>query len=385
MKVLWICGLPEDVRLNATSSKLTEVKGAAWSWILGHLPPPPNVELHILCPVLGLKEKRVDFEYLGVHWHCFRQKRFELSFLWLRFYFSVRGFVKQLSPDMIHGWGGETGCGWLATLLSKNAIVSVQGLLLLFWQMWSMKGVKQKKKFSTKIQWFIEQHTYKRAKTLLVESKASQAGLKEYYGLDGVLLQHPLREEFINCDLTRRKNLNTDRVKFVFLGSFCERKGALDALRAFSSLTNQNASLVMIGDGELRGVLERESEILSIKGNFTIKKNLAPAEIIKEFEDAQFFLLPSYGDTGPTALKEALACGLYPICYNNSGPADLVSYYKCGSLVKTGDIESLSKEMLKCVENIDSCLKDGLEVSVRIREELSSRSVWKSLLQKYKI
>ena len=87
MKVLWICGLPEDVRLNATPSELTAVKGAAWSWILGHLPPPKDIELHILCPVRGLLEKRVDFEYLDAHWHCFRQKRFELSFFWLRFYF----------------------------------------------------------------------------------------------------------------------------------------------------------------------------------------------------------------------------------------------------------------------------------------------------------
>lgn len=385
MKVLWICGLPEDVRLNATPRILTDVKGVAWSWILGHLPPPPNVELHILCPVLGLKEKRADFEYLGVHWHCFRQNRFELSFLWLRFYFSIRGFVKKLSPDIIHGWGGETGCGWLATLLSKNAIVSVQGLLLLFWQMWSMKGIRQKKKFATRILWFIERHTYKRSKTLLVESKASQAGLKEYYGLDGVFMQHPLREEFINSDLTQRNNLNTGRVKFVFLGSLCERKGTLDALRAFSSLNNQNASLVMIGDGELRGALERESKKLNIKGSFLIKRSLTPTEIIKEFVDAQFFLLPSYGDTGPTALKEALACGLYPICYNNSGPADLISYYKCGSLVKTGDVESLAKEMLKCVYNIDLCINGGLDVAVRIKKELSSHSVWKSLLQKYKL
>ena len=148
MKVLWICGLPDDVRLNAIPSELTAVKGAAWSWILGHLPPPKDIELHILCPVRGLLEKRVDFEYLDAHWHCFRQKRFELSFFWLRFYFSIRAFVKQLSPNIIHGWGGETGCGWVATLLSKKAIVSVQGLLVLFWQMWALKGVKQKKTFS---------------------------------------------------------------------------------------------------------------------------------------------------------------------------------------------------------------------------------------------
>lgn len=49
MKVLWICGLPRGIVRDGYGVR------SELSWIVGHLPPPEEVELHILCPVLGLE------------------------------------------------------------------------------------------------------------------------------------------------------------------------------------------------------------------------------------------------------------------------------------------------------------------------------------------
>ena len=206
MKVLWICGLPNDVRLNACDKVLSLTPTAAWSWILGHLSPPDGMELHIVCPVGGLYAKRVDFEYNGVYWHCYKRHRFELPLLWIRFYFQIKGFVKNLKPDIIHGWGGETGCGRVATLLSRRAIVSVQGLLLLlYWQLSMLgNGMTAKASAKTRLAWLVEKMTYRKADKLLVESMASMRGLKEYYGMDGELVPHPLRDAFLRFDLPMR-------------------------------------------------------------------------------------------------------------------------------------------------------------------------------------
>ena len=179
MKILWICGLPNVVRLKATHRVLSETPTAAWSWILGHLPPPSDVELHIVCPVGGLVESRVDFDYGGAHWHCFRRERFELFFLWSRFARKIRPFVHTLAPDVIHGWGGETGCGLVATYITKKAVVSVQGLLLLFWELLKRKDERRRISLRTRIMWLCEKMSYRRSNILLVESAASQNGLKK--------------------------------------------------------------------------------------------------------------------------------------------------------------------------------------------------------------
>ena len=50
LKVLWICGLPRQVQNDVLGGK-DHGAHADWSWVMGHLPPPDNVELHIACRV----------------------------------------------------------------------------------------------------------------------------------------------------------------------------------------------------------------------------------------------------------------------------------------------------------------------------------------------
>lgn len=384
MKVLWICGLPNVVRLTATNKVLSETPTAAWSWILGHLPPPKDIELHVVCPVGGLIEPRVDFDYGGAHWHCFRRERFELFFLWRRFARKIRSFVHTLAPDVIHGWGGETGCGLVSTYLTKKAVLSVQGLLLLlFWQWLKLKGEKPKINFKTRIMWLCEKMSYRRANILLVESAASQAGLKKYYGHDGVMIPHPLRREFLEADLANRNGLISAPIKFVYIGNLIARKGAIDALKAFAMLAQTESKLIMIGEGDDRVIIENIIVQKGLSDRVILRGTLSAEEITKEFLDAQFFLLPSYGDTGPTALKEALAAGLYPICYKNSGPEDLIIRYGCGELVSTGDIVALSETMNRCVCGVADCVRHSISAARGVRSELSPNVIWSQLKKIY--
>lgn len=385
MKVLWLCGLPDVVRREALDVPLTDRAAPAWSWVVGHLPPPKDVELHFICPVMGLRSARVDFEYMGAQWHCFRQDRLEIAFLWLRFYLKIRSFVKRLYPDVIHGWGGETGCGWLATWLSRRSVVSVQGLLVLFRQLMEARGIRQRRGLRTYLSLFCERNTYKRAGVLLVESEASGRGLRTLYGRDGIYVPHPLRADFLRSDLmsSRLGLIQNNIVEFVYIGELTSRKGALDAVKAFSMVSHGNTRLVMIGTGVDQDNIQSFVSKNALTDRIILRGNVPSGEIINEFTTAQFFLLPSYADTGPTALKEALACGLYPIVYANSGPQDLVSHYGCGTLVKTGNVEELTSAMEKCIADIADCVKSASSAALKVREELSKENVWSRLKQVY--
>lgn len=385
MKVVWICGLPNALRLKAAKHPLSDTPTAAWSWILGHLPPPKEIELHLICPVVGLIVEHVDFDYNGAHWHCFRLKRFEICFLWHRFFWHIRLFVKKLKPDVIQGWGGETGYGRLATLISKNAIVSVQGLLaMLSRNLLKLKHVQERIDLRTRLARFCERKAYQRAKLLLVESEASRCGLLEFYGEQGILVPHPLRSEFLSEDLSFRQELLKAPIKIVYVGSLIERKGAIDAVEAFAMISRQDTKLVMIGEGEAKSRIETMILQQGLKDRIVLEGTLPADKIVDEFKDAQFFILPSYGDTGPTALKEALSCGLYPICYDNSGPQDLISHYECGSLVKTADVDGLVVAMDKCINKVEDCVQKGIRAARMVRGELSRSTVWERLLSIYK-
>ena len=227
MKVLWICGLPNEVRLNGCEEVLSSCETPAWSWILGHLPPPSDVELHILCPTAGLVKKRIEFEYCGAHWHCFDRKPFWKILATVPYLWRIKRFVKKLSPDIIHGWGGETGFGFAAAMLTRKAVVSVQGLLLLLRHGASAKFMARKYSCRIARMMWREKRTYCRARVLLTESKAAQKSLHEFYGFTSELVPHPLRHQFLEPSLMNRISLILRPPKFVYVGSLVDRKGAM--------------------------------------------------------------------------------------------------------------------------------------------------------------
>lgn len=381
MTILWICGLPEEVRKE---HPVTDVPSAAWSWIVGHLPPPKDVELHILCPVFGMKDTEVRFDHGGAHWHCFRLKRWEPLFLRLRFYWSIQAFVKSLKPDVVHGWGGESGCGLLATYCSPYAVVSVQGLLRMICvnaKRWQIK-IPECASISSWFRRVLEIWTYRRAHRLLVESETAAESLRTLYGLESEVVSHPLRGGFVVNHGAHR--IHGKGNKFLFVGQMTARKGAMDVLTAFSGLDDKSARLVMVGSGDQDGEIDDFIAKHGIGNSVRRIKSCSADELRSLMAEASAIVVPSYGDTGPTVLKEALSQGLYPICYDNTGAAELVNLYKFGVLVPTGDVLRLMVEMESFMarSHEDEEKRRGGVVE-KIRHDLSAQLVWTRLRSAY--
>lgn len=373
MKVLWICGLPEEVR---KVHPVTDVPSATWSWILGHLPPPKDVELHIICPVFGMKDMEAHFDYGEAHWHCFRLKKFEPLFLRYRFYWSIRGFVKDLSPDIVHGWGGESGCGLLATYCSKHSVVGVQGALQMLCsnaRRWHIH-VPENGSVSAWFRRRMERLTYRRASRLLVESESASDALVEYYGLTSEIVPHPLRSEFLNHEICET---HENATRFLFVGQLTARKGAMDVLRAFALIEDKSARMTMVGCGDLDNVVRGFIRESGLRERVERVSYCSADRLCALMDASDAIVVPSYGDTGPTVLKEALARGLYPIVYDNTGARELVERYRHGQMVETGNLELLVAAMQ------DVSRRKNCDVAERIRCDLSRESVWNELKSVY--
>lgn len=385
MRIVWICGLPNEVRLKGCGRELSPVPTAAWSWILGHLPPPKGVELHILCPVMGLESELVDFEYLGAKWHFVKQDRYEMFFLWRRVLKKMQPIIKEIKPEVMHGWGGETGCGYLATKLSKRAYVSIQGLLSLYAVLMPEEHAARKglmRRVKRLLQDSIEYASYRRARVRFCESLLAKDALAKYYGgLDSLVIPHPLRESFLKSTVDRSV-LCKAPLRFLFVGALVARKGAMDAVNAFCAANIAGAKLVMIGSGPLKDSILEYAQQIGKSGLVEILDHCTPNQIVEQMNIAQYFLLPTYADTGPTALKEALSQGLYPICYDNSGPKELIGRY-CGRLVSTGNLAHLTSAIKELSVNAETCVREGLKASQAIRQDLAPKTVWGQLLAAY--
>ena len=116
--------------------------------------------------------------------------------------------------------------------------------------------------------------------------------------------------------------------------------------------------------------------------------------IDKNVLEAAASLKESYGGTvhaltfGPAKAKEsfreALAMGLWPVCYDNSGPREYISRFCYGSLAQTGDVAGLARVLKTAMQERPwlegECLSG---VVSRVRHDLCASTIWKQLLVHY--
>ncbi len=376
MKILWICGLPKAVR-EAEPQFANYHAHSDWSWILGHLPPPPNVELHIAFPVTSGPWAPTPRSYQGVQFHPVRclPGRLQTGYLLDPLYY--RNLYRRLRPAVVHGWGTEDAFGIVAqSLAPKHCVVQVQGLFNAYLP-YLQAGP------GTRYAAWRERNTLAHARTVFVESQFSASITQPLCGPQTCihLVDHPLRREFLHAPPSPG---TAQRV--LYLGSLCDRKGYRDAVQAFIDSAPSDWSLLMIGSGT-SGASARLSQMIAQAGEAHRIRHVAevnPASIVQHMRESSIFLLPSRMDTGPTALKEALAMGLWPICYDNSGPGEYIRRFNYGSLAPTGDTTALARQLSMAIAHRPwtANLKNSI-ASSEVRTALAAEAIWPRLTELY--
>jgi glycosyltransferase involved in cell wall biosynthesis len=148
-------------------------------------------------------------------------------------------------------------------------------------------------------------------------------------------------------DIPSRWMGNRDDI-IVNTGRFELKQKRQDVLiKAFTSLADKylGTKLVLFGDGE------DEVEIIRIITELNLENRVVLAGITKNVYEsikrAKMFVLSSDYEGMPNALIEAMTIGLPCIStdYSPGGAADFITHMENGMLVKTGDVENLTKAM----------------------------------------
>ncbi len=376
MKILWLCGLPKSIQEEVLNGQ-NYGAGATWSWVVGHLPPPKKVELHIACPVTKGPWRNQRFNYKGATFHLIRVMpgRRQTAYIFDPLY--MIPLKIKLNPDIIHGWGTESSFSITAQLISKNNhVVQVQGLVNAY-----LKYLEDKpgKKWIA----YQEQNTLRRAKNVFVEGQYSKEITIPFCGKDTKthIIDHPLRSDFLEGSISSNRLSN-----IIYIGTICDRKGYMDAIEAFKISGLKNWKLIIFGSGNIEDETRLENAIRDSKMKDSIKwyKSAGPDKIVEYMKTASIFMLPTRMDTGPTALKEALAMGLWPIVYDNTGPKELLKRFNYGWSAPTGNREELANLLVKADKEKNWEDNDRMQNLVnKVRYELSPKKIWEDIIAIY--
>jgi glycosyltransferase involved in cell wall biosynthesis len=107
--------------------------------------------------------------------------------------------------------------------------------------------------------------------------------------------------------------------------------------------------LVIVGDGPLRGQLERKIDQLDLHRQVRITGFLSNSAVRRELVAARAMVLPSFAEGLPVVIMEALALGRPVISTYIAGIPELVEPGTSGWLVPAGAIEPLVDAMAEAL------------------------------------
>lgn len=196
------------------------------------------------------------------------------------------------------------------------------------------------------------------------------------YAVDNQRFQQAAAEYLPQKDSLRQKFDIPAKSKIVlYSGKYMQKKRPLDLLKAFQLLHDENAWLLMVGDGELRTEMDALIKKENIK-NVLLTGFINQSEIPKYYAMADVFVMCSeVGETWGLSVNEAMNFNLPVIVTDICGcSGDLVQPGKNGFIYPCGEIEQLTACLKQVLEDIPA-YSNSREIIDRFSFEVITKSL----------
>jgi colanic acid/amylovoran biosynthesis glycosyltransferase len=137
------------------------------------------------------------------------------------------------------------------------------------------------------------------------------------------------------------------------------QKGHAFLIRAMKILVDQGHELELrlAGDGPMKDQLTTLASELGISERVRFLGFLTEDEVIRELQDSDLFVLPSFVEGLPVSAMEAMAIGVPVIATNIAGTSELVEDGRTGLLVRPSDAQALALAVVRMIEDYDFRLR----------------------------
>jgi glycosyltransferase involved in cell wall biosynthesis len=325
----WLDGIPDYLHRQPCGHPATWQQS-----LLAEMERDQRIKLHVVV-VRSTFERDDCFERNGVTFHLIKTRPGwrAPSLFWVDTVKIGRVLRESVRPDVVHAWGTEHGAALVALRLRYPHVISIQGLMAWFRTLVPLQRYE-------KLVAVLERYTLKRARLVSAESVDTSNRVRDAYPQVPVLhIEHPPLHRFFEI---QRRPLSGP-VNFLTVGKMGNRKGSDLFLHALSRLMEEmDFRCVAVGR-------PTDTFIESMKGalpgrlwdRVQFKSALSHPDMDREFQNATLMVMPSRADTGPVAVKEAVAAGVPVVASRMGGVPDYVVPGQNGLICEPNNLESL--------------------------------------------
>lgn len=185
-------------------------------------------------------------------------------------------------------------------------------------------------------------------------------------------------------DIKKFKSLTkkrTDNIKIIYVGRLIRRKGLKYLIQSIPKvIQNKNiVKFIIVGDGPIRKILETIAKKLRIEHVVDFQGFVSEEKLLKLYNKADIFVLPSLFEGFGNVITEAMASGLPVIATKVGAISEIVIDGKTGFLVPSKDSTALADAITKLI--FDTKLRRKMGKAGRKRAETFYS--WNKIVEEY--
>ena len=335
-----------------------------------------NVELNVVSIRKDVKEEEIVnlFNKIRIHYIPFgkiKSTKLEMLFHGRK---KVKKIISEYNPDIIHIQGNGTILLLALGLNKDNIIVTQHGILreefryqkTLFRKLSHLLNILTEKICMKNIHNMIFISKYN--KNLFLKSSKQI--------LNSRVIYNPVNENFFKIpEMKKSEN------KLLYVGGFMKRKGLLLLLKAINKLNSEGKyyHLEVVGGVWEKTYKDEVDEFISqhnLNDSITFHDWLSQSRIIELMKKVSILVLPSYQETLPITIAEAMAARRIVIATDVGGISEMIENNESGFLFEKGNIDQVTNILLSFYEN-----NENIEVSEKARKRAQEMFGVKSIVE----
>jgi glycosyltransferase involved in cell wall biosynthesis len=208
----------------------------------------------------------------------------------------------------------------------------------------------------------IDREVINSADKVIAISNACADELKVFYGIKNLeIIQNAVDTSFFYPS----NNKNDLNPYVLYTGRLSPEKGLIDLIKGAKYVCKNypNIKFVIAGNGPLERRLKKLVSNLNLEKNFYFAGYVNHDTLLKYYQNATLYVLPSYREGLPTTLLEAMSCGLPVVATAIAGTSEVIVDRKTGLLVPPNSPEKLANAILALID--DSKLRGEMGSNAR--------------------
>ncbi len=274
--------------------------------------------------------------------------------------------LAAIEPDIVHSQGGGHQ-GILAKRSGYPVVTTIHGILT----QEANHFEQLRRRIRTRIQgWIANYYCIRRAEhTILISPYVADFYGSTLHG-ESYFIPNPIDDSFF--DVHRKAESN----RVLFVGKLYSLKGVRDLVAAVAMCSSADKiTLVLAGsldDESYVRELEGDVHELGLDNAVEFRGILPTSELLSEFSKSTCLVLPSYQETAPMVVQEAMAAGVPVIASNICGIPHQIEHQETGYLFTPGNRHELAGLLDMVLQN--EAIREEVSIAARAKANSSFRA-----------